>query len=147
MELIRGLAEYEEALHEVEATEEQLRTVLFGSSPAAFAHVVEHEQNGETIIAGFAIWSLNFSTWLGTHGIYLEDLYVRPELRGFGYGRALLEELAQICVKRGYGRLEWSVLDWNEPSIRFYNKLGAVPRDGWIGYRLTGDALSKLGAK
>ncbi len=113
MQLIRDLAEYEKAVHEVVATEESLRAALFAPQPAAFALVVEDGDSGT--IAGFALWFLNFSTWLGTHGIYLEDLYVRPELRGRGYGKMLLEALARICSERGYGRLEWSVLDWNTP--------------------------------
>jgi ribosomal protein S18 acetylase RimI-like enzyme len=92
-----------------------------------------------------ALWFLNFSTWTGRHGIYLEDLYVRPEFRGRGYGKALLTELARICVARGYRRLEWSVLDWNTPAIEFYKSLGAVPMDGWTVYRLTGEALTALG--
>jgi GNAT superfamily N-acetyltransferase len=95
--------------------------------------------------AGFALWFLNFSTWRGVHGIYLEDLYVRPEARGAGHGRALLTELARLCVERGYGRLEWSVLDWNEPSIGFYRALGALPQDEWTVFRLADEALTALG--
>lgn len=142
--MVRELAEYEKALHEVRATEEQLRTALFGASPAAFAHVAEDEETGEVI--GFALWFLNFSTWRGVHGIYLEDLYVRPERRGGGHGRALLTELARICVDRGYERLEWSVLDWNKPSIDFYLSLGAAPQDEWTVHRLTDQALNSLAA-
>jgi GNAT superfamily N-acetyltransferase/ABC-type transport system involved in multi-copper enzyme maturation permease subunit len=144
LELIRGLAEYERAAHEVKATEEQLREVLFGPTPRVFAHVAEHPGADGPIIAGFALWFMNFSTWTGRHGIYLEDLYVRPELRGHGYGKALLIELARICVERGYGRFEWSVLDWNEPSIGFYRALGAIPLDEWTVQRLTGEALHRL---
>ncbi|XIE79523.1 N-acetyltransferase family protein [Streptomyces sp. SBR177] len=140
--MVRDLAEYEKALDEVRATPEQLREALFGERPAAFAHIAETE-DGE--IAGFALWFLNFSTWRGVHGIYLEDLYVRPELRGGGYGKALLAELARICVERGYERLEWSVLDWNAPSIAFYESLGARPQDEWTVYRLTDGALKALG--
>ncbi|MDQ0843597.1 MULTISPECIES: GNAT family N-acetyltransferase [unclassified Streptomyces] len=142
-EMVRELAEYEKALHEANATEEQLREALFGERPAAFAHIAETE-DGE--VAGFALWFLNFSTWRGVHGIYLEDLYVRPRLRGGGHGKALLTELARICVERGYERLEWSVLDWNTPSIDFYRSLGARPQDEWTVYRLTDGALKSLGA-
>ncbi|MFE3825775.1 GNAT family N-acetyltransferase [Streptomyces sp. NPDC059092] len=140
--MIRELAEYEKALHEVRTTEEQLHEALFGERPAAFAHLAETE-DGEP--AGFALWFLNFSTWRGVHGIYLEDLYVRPDRRGGGHGKALLTELARICVARGYERLEWSVLDWNEPSIAFYRSLGALPQDGWTVFRLTDGALDTLG--
>ncbi|WP_149181874.1 GNAT family N-acetyltransferase [Streptomyces sp. TRM49041] len=140
--MIRDLAEYEKALEEVRVTEEQLREALFGERAAAFAHVAEDER-GEVV--GFALWFLNFSTWRGVHGIYLEDLYVRPEARGGGYGKALLRELARICVERGYERLEWSVLDWNTSSINFYKALGARPQDEWTVYRLTDGALAELG--
>jgi GNAT superfamily N-acetyltransferase len=105
-----------------------------------FAHVAEHEG----AVVGFALWFLNYSTWLGRHGIYLEDLYVRPDMRGQGLGRQLLAELAALCVQRGYGRLEWWVLDWNEPSIGFYRSLGAVAMDEWTVQRLTGQALAGL---
>ncbi|MDX2560280.1 GNAT family N-acetyltransferase [Streptomyces sp. TX20-6-3] len=140
--LVRDLAEYEKALDEVRTTPEQLQEALFGERPAAFAHVAETE-DGEVV--GFAIWFLNFSTWRGVHGIYLEDLYVRPEVRGGGHGKALLTELARICVERGYERLEWSVLNWNKPSIDFYESLGARPQDEWTVYRLTDGALAELG--
>ncbi|WP_406146995.1 GNAT family N-acetyltransferase [Streptomyces sp. NBC_01012] len=142
--MVRDLAEYEKALDEVKATEEQLREALFGDRPAAYAHVAVSDDDGEVV--GFALWFLNFSTWRGVHGVYLEDLYVRPERRGGGYGKALLRELARICVERGYGRLEWSVLDWNAPSIAFYESLGARPQDGWTVYRLDDGALAELGA-
>ncbi|MEU6775604.1 GNAT family N-acetyltransferase [Streptomyces sp. NPDC046759] len=142
--LIRELAEYEKALEEARASEEQLREALFGKRPAAFAHVAVDDDSGE--VAGFALWFLNFSTWRGVHGIYLEDLYVRPAARGGGHGRALLAELARICVERGYGRLEWSVLDWNRPAIGFYEALGARPQDEWTVYRLTDEALAALGS-
>ncbi|MER5933823.1 GNAT family N-acetyltransferase [Streptomyces sp. NPDC002054] len=141
--LIRELAEYEKALHEVRSDEEQLRTALFGAQPAVFAHVAEDE-SGE--IVGFALWFLTFSTWRGVHGIYLEDLYVRPEARGGGHGRALLAELARTCVERGYERLEWSVLNWNEPTIGFYESLGARAKDEWTMYRLTDAGLAELGS-
>ncbi|MEU7517066.1 MULTISPECIES: GNAT family N-acetyltransferase [unclassified Streptomyces] len=140
--MIRDLAEYEKALHEVRTTPEQLHEALFGDRPAAFAHIAETE-SGEAV--GFALWFLNFSTWRGVHGIYLEDLYVRPEVRGGGHGKALLSELARICVDRGYERLEWSVLNWNKPSIDFYESLGARPQDEWTVYRLTDGALAELG--
>jgi GNAT superfamily N-acetyltransferase len=143
IELIRELAEYERALPEAQATEEQLREALFGPAPAVYALIAEDDGTGETV--GFALWFRNFSTWKGTHGIYLEDLYVRPQHRGGGHGKALLTELARIAVDRGYGRFEWSVLDWNEPSIGFYKSLGAQPMDEWTVYRLTGDALRELG--
>lgn len=141
--LIRELAEYEKALEEAKATEEQLHEALFGDRPAAYAHIAADDATGETV--GCAIWFLNFSTWRGVHGIYLEDLYVRPTARGAGHGKALLAELARICVERGYQRLEWSVLNWNTPSIAFYDSLGARPQDEWTVYRLTDEALTKLG--
>nr|WP_128975953.1 GNAT family N-acetyltransferase [Streptomyces roseicoloratus] len=140
--LVRELAEYEKALDEARATPEQLHEALFGEHPAAYAHIAETD-DGE--VAGFALWFLNFSTWRGVHGIYLEDLYVRPEKRGGGHGKALLTELARLCVERGYERLEWSVLDWNKPSIDFYESLGARPQDEWTVYRLTDGALKSLG--
>jgi GNAT superfamily N-acetyltransferase len=141
-QLIRDLAEYEQALPEVTGTQQDLHVSLFGSDPAVFAHVAEHQ--GE--VAGFALWFLNYSTWTGRHGIYLEDLYVRPELRGAGYGRQLLAELAALCIERGYARLEWWVLDWNEPARGFYGKLGATRMDEWTVNRLTGPALAALAA-
>jgi GNAT superfamily N-acetyltransferase len=141
--MVRELAEYEKALDEVRASEEHLREALFGERPAAYAHIAENEE-GEVV--GFALWFLNFSTWRGVHGIYLEDLYVRPEARGGGHGKALLRELARICVERGYERLEWAVLNWNAPSIAFYESLGARPQDEWTVYRLTDGALARLGA-
>ncbi|MCX4644685.1 MULTISPECIES: GNAT family N-acetyltransferase [unclassified Streptomyces] len=142
--MVRELADYEKALHEARATEEQLREALFGERPAAFAHIAEDDTTGEPV--GFCLWFLNFSTWRGVHGIYLEDLYVRPEARGGGHGKALLTELARICGECGYERLEWSVLDWNEPSINFYKALGAAPQDEWTVYRLTDEALARLGS-
>ncbi|WP_327429738.1 MULTISPECIES: GNAT family N-acetyltransferase [unclassified Streptomyces] len=142
--LVRELAEYEKALEEARATPEQLHEALFGPRPAAYAHIAVDDTTGEP--AGFALWFLNFSTWRGVHGIYLEDLYVRPEARGTGHGKALLTELARICVERGYQRLEWSVLNWNRPSIDFYESLGARAQDEWTVYRLTDGALAALGA-
>ena len=141
--LIRELAEYEKALEEAKATEEQLHEALFGDRPAAYAHIAADDATGETV--GCAVWFLNFSTWRGVHGIYLEDLYVRPTARGAGHGKALLAELARICVERGYQRLEWAVLNWNTPSIAFYEALGARRQDEWSVYRLTDDALTALG--
>jgi len=140
--MIRELAEYEKEADQARATEEQLCEALFGERPAAFAHLAEAD--GEPV--GFALWFLNFSTWRGVHGIHLEDLYVRPSARGGGHGRALLTELARICVARGYERLEWAVLNWNAPSIAFYEALGARPQDEWTTYRLTDGALAELGA-
>ncbi|MEU9085184.1 GNAT family N-acetyltransferase [Streptomyces sp. NPDC048357] len=140
--MIRELAEYEKVPHEARATEEQLREALFGDRPAVFAHIAETD-DGEAV--GFAVWFLSFSTWRGVHGIYLEDLYVRPGVRGGGHGKALLAELARTCVERGYERLEWSVLDWNLSAIEFYRSVGAVSMDEWTVNRLTDDALRKLG--
>ena len=141
--MVRELAEYEKALHEAKATPGQLHDALFGAQPAVFAHVAEDEAG---TVVGFALWFLNYSTWTGVHGIYLEDLYVRPGTRGRGHGKALLAELARICVERGYGRLDWSVLDWNEPAIAVYRAIGARPMDEWTVQRTTGDALVKLAA-
>jgi GNAT superfamily N-acetyltransferase len=138
--LVYELAEYEKARHECTLTEDQLTGALFGASPALFGHVAI--QDGAVV--GTALWFLNFSTWDGVHGIYLEDLYVQPDHRGNGHGRALLATLARECVDRGYSRLAWSVLTWNTPSIQFYESLGANAQDEWLGYRLTGDALASL---
>lgn len=143
--MVRDLAEYERLPDEAVATEEQLHIALFGQHPSVFAHVVAHESaDGRHRLAGFALWFLNFSTWLGSNGLYLEDLYVRPEVRGEGYGKRLLSALAQECVKNGYSRFEWSVLDWNEPALGFYRSLGAVAMDEWTMHRVTGDDLSRL---
>jgi GNAT superfamily N-acetyltransferase len=139
--LIRALAEYEHSLDSVTGTEGELRQSLFGPQPAVFAHVAE--DGGQVV--GFALWFLNYSTWTGRHGIYLEDLFVDKEMRGRGYGKALLAELARVCVERGYQRLEWVVLDWNTPSIEFYQSLGAQPMDEWDIFRLSGPALRALG--
>jgi GNAT superfamily N-acetyltransferase len=140
LSLIRGLAEYEKLSAEVTATEDGLRATLFGPNPVA-----------EVLIAwlgadavGFAVYFQNYSTFLGKPGIYLEDLFVLPECRNRGYGRRLLAEVARVAVERDCGRLEWSVLDWNEPAIRFYKSLGARPMDEWTVYRLTGEAIRKL---
>ena len=138
---IHDLAVYEREPDAVENTEFALRDSLFGAEPKVFAHVVERD--GE--IVGIAIWFLTYSTWTGRHGIWLEDLYVQDEHRGRGYGKALIASLAAVCVERGYSRLEWTVLDWNAPSIAFYRALGARPQDEWTTQRLTGEALRALG--
>lgn len=140
LSFIKELAEYERLSHEVSATEETLRESLFGDWRGA--ETLLAYSGGEP--AGFALFFHNFSTFLGRSGIYLEDLYVRPEFRGSGIGRTLLVHLARLAEERGCGRLEWSVLDWNEPSIGFYESLGAVAMDDWTVYRLTGDALREL---
>jgi GNAT superfamily N-acetyltransferase len=134
------LAAYEKLAHEVVATEDSIRASLFGETPYAFALIAELD--GDPV--GFALYFHNYSTFLGRPGIYLEDLFVRPEARRHGVGRALLRTLATIAVRRGFGRLEWAVLDWNEDAIRFYRTLGAKPCDDWTTYRLEGDALSRL---
>ena len=139
--MVRELADYEKSLDQAKATPEQLHDALFGERPAVFAHIAE-DDGGRVL--GFALWFLNYSTWTGVQGIYLEDLYVRPAARGTGYGKALLAQLARICVERGYQRLEWSVLDWNEPALAVYRSQGAVPMDEWTVHRLTGDALEAM---
>jgi ribosomal protein S18 acetylase RimI-like enzyme len=141
-QLIVDLATYERATHEVKTTTEDLHAALFGPQPAAYALVAESDQN----VVGFALYFRNFSTWEGVHGLYLEDLYVMPEYRGSGLGKALLLSLAGLAVERGYARLEWAVLDWNQPAIDFYRSLGAVAMDEWTVYRLTGQALAAAGA-
>src|SRR6476661_8541330 len=138
--LIRDLAEYERAPNEVVTTEEQLRKNLFGPQPTA--EVLLGEEAGVPVC--FALFFHNFSTWMGRRGLYLEDLFVRPEVRGRGYGRALLVRLAQIAAERGCGRMEWAVLDWNEPAIQFYRKLGATPMHEWTVFRLTEEEITKL---
>ncbi len=143
LQMVCDLAEYERAPDEAVATEEQFHAALFGPDPKVFAHVVEHAGDGHRL-GGFAMWFLNFSTWVGKHGLYLEDLYVRPELRGSGYGKALLVTLAQECVANDYGRFEWWVLDWNIDARGFYEALGAEPMTEWTVHRVTGDALRKL---
>jgi GNAT superfamily N-acetyltransferase len=140
LKFIRDLAEYEKLSHLVVATEANIHEHVFG--PHAVAEVLLAYWDGNPV--GFALYFRNFSTFLGQVGIYLEDLFVEPAHRGKGIGKALLSSLAKIAIERGYGRLEWSVLDWNTPSIEFYRSLGAVPLDQWTGYRLTGDALAKL---
>lgn len=140
--LIKDLAEYEKAPLEAKATHQQIEQSLFGDNPFAFCHVAEDA--GEVI--GISIWFLNYSTWLGKPGIYLEDLYVDPAHRKKGHGLALLKELGKICIERDYERLQWWVLDWNQPSIDFYISLGAVAMDEWTVYRVTDDALKELGS-
>ena len=140
LELIRALATYERAPNEVTATEQGLVDVLFREKPAA--EVLLAFEGNKAV--GFAVFFYNFSTWLGRPGLYLEDLFVRPDDRGKGYGRALLVRLAQIARDRGCGRMEWAVLNWNEPAINFYRKLGAKPMHEWTVFRLTGDEIAKL---
>ena len=140
LELIRALATYERAPDEVVATEEGLAEVLFNNKPAA--EVLLAFENDRAV--GFALFFHNFSTWLGRPGLYLEDLFVRPEDRGKGYGRALLVRLAKIARDRGCGRMEWAVLDWNEPAIKFYQALGAQPMHEWTVFRLTRDEIARL---
>jgi GNAT superfamily N-acetyltransferase len=140
LELIRDLATYERAPDEVTATEEQLVDVLFGKRPAAEVLLAF---DGKSPV-GFAVFFYNFSTWLGRPGLYLEDLFVKPEKRGKGYGRALLVDLAKIARDRGCGRMEWAVLDWNQPAIKFYRALGARPMDEWTVFRLTRDGIAML---
>jgi GNAT superfamily N-acetyltransferase len=144
--LVHELAEYERAAEHCLLTSTQLHAALFGPSPALFGHVAEVARaDGRRVVVGCALWFLNFSTWRGVHGLYLEDLYVQPAHRGAGIGRALLARLADVCAERGLARLEWAVLDWNEPSIAFYRSLGAVAMDEWTVFRLDGAALAKLG--
>jgi GNAT superfamily N-acetyltransferase len=143
LSFIKELAEYEHLSHEVVATEETLRHWLFGGSPVAEVLIGEDREGP----AGFALFFHSFSTFLGRPGIYLEDLYVRPEFRGRGIGRALLVDLAKLAKERGCGRLEWSVLDWNEPAIGFYKGIGASPVGGWTVYRVSGEALEELAGR
>jgi GNAT superfamily N-acetyltransferase len=140
LELIRDLATYERAPNEVTATKERLVDVLFGERPAAEV-LLAFEQDSPV---GFGVFFYNFSTWLGRPGLYLEDLFVKPEKRGKGYGRALLIELAKIARDRECGRMEWAVLDWNEPAIKFYRALGAKPMDEWTVFRLARDGIARL---
>jgi GNAT superfamily N-acetyltransferase len=140
VQFIGDLAEYEHLAHEAIANDENIRDALFCDSPHVFCHVVE--DNG--VLVGFALWFLNYSTFLGSTGLYLEDLYVTPDRRGSGVGTALMRELARLCIERGYTRFQWWVLNWNEPSINFYKSIGAVAMDEWTVYRLSGDALSSF---
>jgi GNAT superfamily N-acetyltransferase len=151
LSLIHQLADYERAAEEVKATEGQLQAALFGTDAVASCLLaVDEAGRGSGTeperVVGFALWFRTFSTWLGTASIYLEDLFVNPEARGSGHGRTLLTALATIAVERGYGRVEWSVLNWNDPAKGFYHRLGARPQDEWTVWRLTGDALTKLGS-
>ena len=141
--LIYELAVYEKAPDEMVATIEQIEQSLFNNHPVAFCHVAEVDGK----IVGIALWFLNYSTWLGKPGIYLEDLFVQPEYRGHGIGKGFMKTLAQLCVERGYERFQWWVLDWNTPSIDFYKSLGAVAMEDWTVFRLYGDALKKFASQ
>jgi len=141
LQLIKDLAQYEKAPNEVEASEKEIIKTVFAENPKVFCDFVEVDGD----VAGMAIWFLNYSTWQAKHGIYLEDLYIKPEFRGKGCGKALLKHLAKICNEKGYGRLQWWVLDWNSPAIEFYKSLGAEAMDEWTVYRTSGKALSVLG--
>ncbi|KRO31864.1 MAG: GCN5 family acetyltransferase [Actinobacteria bacterium BACL2 MAG-120813-bin23] len=141
LQLIQDLATYEKAPDQVEASRDDLLNTIFAKEPKVFCDLVEVDGQ----IAGMAIWFLNYSTWQAKHGIYLEDLYIKPEFRARGYGKALLKHLAQICDKQGYGRLQWWVLDWNSPAIEFYRSFGAEAMDEWTVYRTSGQALKDLG--
>jgi GNAT superfamily N-acetyltransferase len=140
LQFIHDLAEYEKAPDEVELSLGDLKDSLFGVNPQVFCLISEVDNE----ISGFAVWHLNYSTWLGKHGIYLEDLYVDPKFRGLGHGKALLRKLAQICIENGYKRLQWWVLDWNESAIDFYKSIGAEPMDEWTVFRVSGSSLRKL---
>jgi GNAT superfamily N-acetyltransferase len=142
--MVHELAEYEKAPAQCHLTEAQLRAALFAARPALFGHVAV---DGADQPLGYALWFLNFSTWEGVHGIYLEDLYVRPHARGTGAGRLLLSTLARLCVERRYQRLEWWVLNWNMLARDFYQVIGGVPMDEWVPYRLTGPALAALASR
>ena len=139
--MVHELADYEREPESCTVTSEQLHAAMFGEAPAVFGHVAELDGD----VVGMAVWFLTFSTWEGAHGIWLEDFYVREAARGSGAGVALMRELARICRERGYARMDWSVLDWNEPSIGFYRALGAEHLHEWHAYRLTGAALAELG--
>ena len=141
--LIYELAVYEKAPEQMVATVDQLNDSLFKHNPVAFCHVAVVDEK----IVGIALWFLNYSTWLGKPGIYLEDLFVQPEYRGHGIGKGFMKTLAQLCIERGYERFQWWVLDWNKPSIEFYKSLGAVAMDEWTVFRLSGDALKKFASE
>jgi len=147
--MVRELAEYERAADLAIASEADFQEALFGSNPSVFSLIAESHDPDSAIgtVIGFALWFKNFSTWRGKHGIYLEDLYVRPEYRDHGVGQALLAELANICIDQGFPRLEWWVLDWNQPARDFYRHLGATALTEWIPYRVTEPELSRLAAK
>jgi RimJ/RimL family protein N-acetyltransferase len=138
LRFVRELADYEKAIHEVEATEESVRTSIFGEGSVTQALICERDG----VAIGMAVWFFSYSTWQARNGLYLEDLYVTPEARGSGAGKAMLRRLAQIALEKGCGRFEWSVLDWNEPSIRVYEAIGAEPQKEWIRYRLAGEKLA-----
>jgi len=143
LDLVRDLAIYEKEESQAKASPEQIERALFSPNPTAYCELVEVEDGA---IAGFALWFNNYSTWTGNPGLYLEDLFVKPEYRSLGYGKALLIHLAKKCVDNGWDRFQWWVLDWNEPSIAFYKSLGAVAMDEWTVYRVSGDALKALAA-
>lgn len=148
LQLITELADYEELRAEVVADRLALESALFGPSPRVFCTLAEWQDSShEPATAGFALWFYNFSTFKGRHGIYLEDLFVRPEFRGRGIGRALLQSLAQRCMSEGLARLEWAVLDWNQPALNFYTQLGAQALTQWVPHRVTGEALTQLAAR
>ncbi len=140
LQFIKDLAEYEKAPNEVVLSISDLDQSLFGANSQVYCLIAELENE----VTGFAVWHLNYSTWLGKHGIYLEDLYIDPKYRGQGHGKALLRKLAQICVERGYKRLQWWVLDWNQSAIDFYKSIGAEPMDQWTVFRVSGSSLEKL---
>jgi GNAT superfamily N-acetyltransferase len=141
--MVHDLAAYERSAHECGLTVPQLSDALFSERPALFGHVAEIDG----VVVGFVVWFLNFSTWTGTHGVYGEDMFVLPEYRQHGVGRALFREMAAECVRRGYGRLEFAILDWNKPTIAFTASLGAEPLHDWTTYRISGEELTRLGAK
>lgn len=140
LKFIQDLADFEKASTQVSLTLVELENSLFGENPAVFCLISESNDQ----VSGFAVWHLNYSTWLGKHGIYLEDLYVDPKFRGAGHGKALLQKLAQICIEKGYARLQWWVLDWNESAINFYKSIGAIPMDEWTVFRVSGSSLESL---
>jgi GNAT superfamily N-acetyltransferase len=142
--LVRELAEYERELDSVEATVDDFRAALFGHNPRAHCHVAEIGTPDGPLVVGIALWFVSFSTWRGRHGVWLEDLFVQPEHRRLGLGKALLEELARVCVERGYRRLEWWVLDWNTPAQNFYRSIGAESQPDWTTWRIDNDALVRL---
>lgn len=142
--LVRELAAYEREPDAVQATAQDLADALFGADPRVHCHVAEVHGQGGAEVVGIAIWYVTYSTWRGRHGIWLEDLFVRPPSRGLGLGRALLQALAAECTARGYARLEWWVLDWNENAVGFYQGLGAVPQDEWTTFRVDGESLVRL---
>jgi GNAT superfamily N-acetyltransferase len=141
LRLVHELAAYEREPDAVEATEEMLHAALFGPAPVASCHLAEHDGQ----VVGFALWYVTFSTWKGLPGLWLEDLFVEPSARGHGLGKALLQELARVCVERGYARFEWWVLDWNVDAQGFYRSIGARPEDEWTVWRVDGEALTALG--